>query len=137
MIDLHCHILPGVDDGPPHDEAVVAMLTLAAADGITTIVATPHARYVTPERVVAGVQRVNRLAHANGLDIRVLPGSEVRFQPDLAERWQAGELIAHVASQVNGKGGGRPDMAQGGGDDTPALIPALAGVVEFAKAKIG
>jgi alanyl-tRNA synthetase len=50
---------------------------------------------------------------------------------------KAGELIAHVASQVNGKGGGRPDMAQGGGDDTPALIPALAGVVEFAKAKIG
>ncbi len=50
---------------------------------------------------------------------------------------KAGELISHVASQVNGKGGGRPDMAQGGGDDIPALIPALAGVVEFAKAKIG
>jgi alanyl-tRNA synthetase len=49
---------------------------------------------------------------------------------------KAGELISHVASQVNGKGGGRPDMAQGGGDDIPALIPALAGVVEFAKAKI-
>ena len=50
---------------------------------------------------------------------------------------KAGELISHVASQVNGKGGGRPDMAQGGGDDIPALIPALAGVVEFARAKIG
>ena len=50
---------------------------------------------------------------------------------------KAGELISQVASQVNGKGGGRPDMAQGGGDDVPALIPALAGVVEFAKAKIG
>ncbi|MBK7146189.1 MAG: alanine--tRNA ligase [Xanthomonadales bacterium] len=50
---------------------------------------------------------------------------------------KAGELISHVASQVNGKGGGRPDMAQGGGDDSPALIPALASVVEFARAKIG
>ncbi|MCC6562091.1 MAG: alanine--tRNA ligase, partial [Xanthomonadales bacterium] len=49
---------------------------------------------------------------------------------------KAGELISHVASQVNGKGGGRPDMAQGGGDDSPALIPALASVVEFARAKI-
>ncbi len=50
---------------------------------------------------------------------------------------KAGELISHVASQVNGKGGGRPDMAQGGGDDSPALIPALASVVEFARAKLG
>ncbi|HQW80481.1 MAG TPA: alanine--tRNA ligase [Pseudomonadota bacterium] len=50
---------------------------------------------------------------------------------------KAGELISHVASQINGKGGGRPDMAQGGGDDTPALIPALVSVLEFAKAKIG
>lgn len=94
LIDLHCHILPGVDDGPPDDEIVIAMLRLAAADGITTIVATPHARYVTPARVAAGVQHVNKLARAEGLNILVLPGSEVRFQPDLAERWQAGELIA-------------------------------------------
>ena len=50
---------------------------------------------------------------------------------------KAGELISHVASQVNGKGGGRPDMAQGGGDDSPALMPALASIVEFAKAKLG
>jgi alanyl-tRNA synthetase len=49
---------------------------------------------------------------------------------------KAGELISHVASQVNGKGGGRPDMAQGGGDDTPALIPALASVVDFARGKL-
>ncbi len=50
---------------------------------------------------------------------------------------KAGELITHVATQINGRGGGRPDMAQGGGDDGPALIPALAGVVEFARGKLG
>ena len=38
---------------------------------------------------------------------------------------KAGELLAHVASRVNGKGGGRPDLAQGGGDDGPALVAAL------------
>ncbi|GAB3749902.1 alanine--tRNA ligase [Lysobacter olei] len=43
-------------------------------------------------------------------------------------RIKAGELLAHVASQINGKGGGRPDMAQGGGDDGPALVAALAAV---------
>ena len=41
---------------------------------------------------------------------------------------KAGELLAHVASRISGKGGGRPDLAQGGGDDGPALASALAGV---------
>jgi alanyl-tRNA synthetase len=41
---------------------------------------------------------------------------------------KAGELLAHVAAQIGGKGGGRPDLAQGGGDDGPALPAALAGV---------
>jgi len=44
---------------------------------------------------------------------------------------KAGELLAHVAAQIGGKGGGRPDMAQGGGPDGPALIAALAGVNDW------
>jgi alanyl-tRNA synthetase len=43
-------------------------------------------------------------------------------------RIKAGELLSHVAGQIGGKGGGRPDMAQGGGPDGPALVAALAGV---------
>ncbi|MEF9977370.1 MAG: alanine--tRNA ligase [Thermomonas sp.] len=45
-----------------------------------------------------------------------------------AGKVKAGDLLGDVARQVNGKGGGRPDMAQGGGDDGPALIAALDGV---------
>jgi len=41
---------------------------------------------------------------------------------------KAGDLVGHVAQQIGGKGGGRPDMAQGGGEDSPALAPALSGV---------
>ncbi len=41
---------------------------------------------------------------------------------------KAGELLSHVAGRIGGKGGGRPDMAQGGGPDGPALVDALAGV---------
>ena len=45
-----------------------------------------------------------------------------------AGRISAGELLAHVASQTGGKGGGRSDMAQGGGEDGPALVAALTAV---------
>jgi len=48
-----------------------------------------------------------------------------------AGKVKAGELLSHVAGQIGGKGGGRPDLAQGGGDDVPALLPALAGVREW------
>lgn len=45
MIDLHCHILPAIDDGPPDIATSVAMAGMAAADGVTHIVATPHFTY--------------------------------------------------------------------------------------------
>jgi alanyl-tRNA synthetase len=48
-----------------------------------------------------------------------------------AGRVKAGELLGHVAGQINGNGGGRPDLAQGGGDDGPALATALAQVPEW------
>jgi alanyl-tRNA synthetase len=48
--------------------------------------------------------------------------------PDLMERVKAGELVNHVAAQVGGKGGGRPDFAQAGGDDPEHLEPALSSV---------
>ena len=51
-------------------------------------------------------------------------------------RIKAGELLAHVASQINGKGGGRPDMAQGGGDDVPALVTALAAVPNWVEDRL-
>ena len=50
---------------------------------------------------------------------------------------KAGELLADVASQIGGKGGGRPDMAQGGGEDGAALVKALAGVPEWVGARLG
>ena len=50
---------------------------------------------------------------------------------------KAGELLSHVAAQIGGKGGGRPDMAQGGGPDGPALAAALEGVHDWVAHKLG
>ncbi|HOZ05460.1 MAG TPA: alanine--tRNA ligase [Arenimonas sp.] len=49
---------------------------------------------------------------------------------------KAGELLTHVASQVGGKGGGRPDAAQGAGNDGPALVTALNGVKDWVSARL-
>ncbi|MCZ8061488.1 alanine--tRNA ligase [Silanimonas sp.] len=50
---------------------------------------------------------------------------------------KAGDLLSHVAQQVGGKGGGRPDMAQGGGNDGDALVAALAAVPGWVASKLG
>ena len=55
---------------------------------------------------------------------------------DLTSNVNAGELVNHVAVQVGGKGGGRPDMAQAGGTDPAGLPKALAGVIDFVKTKL-
>ncbi len=50
---------------------------------------------------------------------------------DLTDRFKAGDLMRLVAGQLDGRGGGRPDMAQGGGNDVAALPKALAGVYDW------
>jgi alanyl-tRNA synthetase len=55
---------------------------------------------------------------------------------DLTAKVKAGDLLSHVATQVGGKGGGRPDMAQGGGTNPAALPAALASVKSWVEAKL-
>ena len=57
--------------------------------------------------------------------------------PDLTDRVKAGELVSAVAQQVGGKGGGRADMAQAGGNDPARLDEALAGVADWVSARLG
>lgn len=88
MIDIHCHILPGLDDGPPTLEKSLEMCRIAAADGIEAIVATPHmlnGMYaVTAEQVLAGVRALNDSLAAEGLSLRVLPGADVHVDKGLS-----------------------------------------------------
>ena len=55
---------------------------------------------------------------------------------DLTDRFKAGELVNFVARQVGGKGGGRPDFAQAGGNEPEQLDPALAGVVDWVRERM-
>jgi protein-tyrosine phosphatase len=93
MIDLHTHILPGVDDGVKTMEDAVDFARVAAADGVSTVVATPHYREgffinARPE-VLAGVDALNARLRADGVPIVVLPGAEVHISADLVTKVQS------------------------------------------------
>lgn len=92
-VDIHSHILPEVDDGARTLDESLTMLRMAASDGTRVMVATPHAQRVTPEIVRVGVEYLRSAASANGIDITILGGSEVRFSANLAEDYRAGKLI--------------------------------------------
>jgi protein-tyrosine phosphatase len=83
VIDLHCHPLPRVDDGPASTKEALALLRAAAAGGTRTMVATPHVSGSYPrnraEGVAAGVRALQAEADAAAIDIRLVAGAELEL----------------------------------------------------------
>ncbi len=82
MIDLHCHVLPGIDDGPATIEASVALARAAAAAGAQTIVATPHVSWDYPNdaaTIARLVDTVNERLAQEQIDVTVRAGAELAF----------------------------------------------------------
>ncbi|MCE7791177.1 tyrosine protein phosphatase [Salipaludibacillus sp. CUR1] len=98
MIDLHCHILPGLDDGAQTEEDLLAMAHAAMEDGITTIVATPHHMNGSYENTKGMIEKAtetaNRLLKQKGLDLSILPGQECRLYGELIEDIDKGEILS-------------------------------------------
>ncbi len=83
MIDLHAHVLPGIDDGPDDLDSAVALLAAMEAGGVRTVVATPHVSDAYPntaETIGEAVAVVRPAAAAAGLSIEVLAGAEVTME---------------------------------------------------------
>jgi len=80
MIDLHCHVLPGIDDGPDTIEDALVLARAAVAAGIGTLVATPHVNSRTPNDSATIARLVNTLNERltdERIDLEVVPGSEI------------------------------------------------------------
>ncbi len=80
MIDLHCHILPGLDDGALDLDDSVTMARQAERDGIGAICATPHLRHdhdVEVAEIASRCESLQRELTKRGIDVRVLPGAEL------------------------------------------------------------
>lgn len=80
MIDLHCHILPGIDDGPGDLAGSLAMAREHVARGTTIVAATPHVGWDYPNTaasIAAGVAEVNAALRGEGIPLTVIAGAEV------------------------------------------------------------
>lgn len=87
MIDLHSHILPGLDDGPASVEEAVAMAQMAVADGITLMACTPHiARGIydndTPT-ILAAIRSLQSALSSRKIGLELALGADVHVAPDL------------------------------------------------------
>ena len=97
FVDIHCHLLPGIDDGAAGDDEALAMAEMALNDGIDTIVATPHQlgnhAANTAEQIRATASRFQRLLAKRQLPLRVFVGADVRIEPDLVARIRRDEVL--------------------------------------------
>ena len=87
MIDLHAHVLPGLDHGPRDWEESLAMCRIAVEDGIRTLAATPHVSDEFPnrrERVEAAVAELRRRLADAGIPLAVVAGGDHHARPDLS-----------------------------------------------------
>jgi protein-tyrosine phosphatase len=92
VVDLHCHVLPGLDDGPDTLEGSIALCRAAQREGIRTIVATPHVNWEYPQVTAAlihdRVAELNDALRAAAIELTVRTGAEVALS-------RAGELSDH------------------------------------------
>ena len=102
MIDLHCHILPNVDDGPDSLELSLKMLEQAHSQGIEAICATPHVdSWANGQTETALHDRINELreaASAKNLPVELYLGSEIYFSLGIEN------LRQYTFSSINGTG---------------------------------
>ncbi|TGB02520.1 tyrosine protein phosphatase [Halobacillus salinus] len=97
MIDIHCHILPGVDDGALSVQDSIDMAREAEKEGIDIIVATPHHMNGTYENtkqeILKKVDYLNEVFKDEGIDIHILPGQETRINGEMLEAIKAGDVL--------------------------------------------
>jgi protein-tyrosine phosphatase len=80
VIDIHCHVLPGLDDGPPSMPGALALAEAALAAGTTTLVATPHIDHtwrVRPQLIPPRATALQQALESEGIDLQIRTGAEI------------------------------------------------------------
>ena len=97
LVDIHCHLLPAIDDGAANLEEAVAMAQMAVEDGIGTVIATPHQLGNFPENQGGDIrQRVSVLQEQldrRQIPLQILSGGDVRIEDGMAEAIRTGAVL--------------------------------------------
>lgn len=97
FVDIHCHIVPGIDDGAADSAESLAMARMAAADGTRSLIATPHQlggnAHVTAEAIRQGVAALEAALEAERIGVAVRPGADVRIEPELPKLLKQGKVL--------------------------------------------
>ncbi|WP_057741639.1 tyrosine-protein phosphatase [Limosilactobacillus secaliphilus] len=116
MVDLHCHLLPGVDDGSKSMEISLRLAREATENGITHALLTPHhmnGRYVNHKQdVIQLTKEFQEQLKLHGIDLTVFPGQEVRINGNLLAALDKNDILFADA-------GGRYLMLEFPDDDVP------------------
>lgn len=96
MIDIHCHLLPGIDDGPDDLETALEMARIATANGITRSVLTPHihvGRYQNlRESIKNDLKKFRAALNKADIPLDVRAAAEVRLMPEIQQMVQDGQI---------------------------------------------
>ncbi len=96
MIDLHCHILPGIDDGAKNWDESLKMARLAVSEGITHILATPHhmnRSWINPKQVAESLtSELQDRLDAENIPLTIFPGQEVRLHGEIIKNMNNNEI---------------------------------------------
>jgi len=103
MIDLHCHMLPGIDDGASDVSVSLAMAKASVAQGITTVACTPHILpglyHNTGPEIRQATARFQEILDKEGVPLRLTTGADVHIAPDFIDGLRSGRLLSIADSR--------------------------------------
>jgi protein-tyrosine phosphatase len=97
FVDIHCHLLPEIDDGAKSLEDSLAMAEIAVSDGIETVVVTPHQlgsySHNHGDQIRRRTAQLQAHLHAHAIPLTVLPGADVRIEDGMLAKLKRGEVL--------------------------------------------
>lgn len=98
MIDIHCHILPGLDDGAADMESAIEMLRIAGQEGIKSIIATPHYKEgrgcADLVQIKESLKQLQQKADQAGISVKLYPGNEIYYCSSLDQKLEQNRICS-------------------------------------------
>lgn len=98
FVDIHCHLLPGIDDGASDWETTLGMARMAVADGTQAIIVTPHQlgnfSQNQGDDIRLRTQELQQVLNQHQIPLQVLPGGDVRIEDRMIQQLRSGEVLS-------------------------------------------